>query len=485
MGCQAQSDKEKTENKNMVNAPEINTKHGWLNTDKSWSIKDFKGKIILLDFWTFGCINCQHIIPDLKRLEKEYPNELVVIGVHSAKFDAEKSSQTIRKAILKFGIEHPVVNDADYEVWDQYAVRAWPTVVLINPNLKIEGVHSGEGVYETVKPYMEKVVKEFEGKINTKPIAFQLEKDKVENSQLSFPSKFIEDTNGDIYLADSGHNRILKINKSGKILEIIGNGKEGLSDGDFASATFYEPHGLALTGNKLYIADSKNNVIRLADLKTKTVKTIAGDGEMGYYFLDKDWDVPVKPNSPWDLLIDGEQMYIANAGNHQILRMDLKTNKVYRFAGSGREALTDGSSRESAFNQPSGLTKIGNILYVADSEASAVRAIDLEKQVVTTPMGRGLFIFGDKDGDVETALLQHCVGVQEHENDVYIADTYNGKIKKLNLKTEKLSTVVAGLNEPNDLKFFGNTMWISDTNNHQLIKIDLNSNKKELVKVQD
>jgi DNA-binding beta-propeller fold protein YncE len=276
---------------------------------------------------------------------------------------------------------------------------------------------------------------------------------------------------------------VLKINKEGKILETIGKGNEGFENGEFAAASFYEPHGLALKGDMLYIADTKNNAIRKADLKAKKVETVAGDGEMGYYFLNDKWNTNVKPNSPWDLLIDGNVMYIASAGNHQILKMDLTTNQVNRFAGSGREALTNGSFRESAFNQPSGLTKIGDLLFVADSEASAVRAINLKSQQVTTPLGKGLFDFGDKDGDVDEALLQHCVGVTAKEGKIYIADTYNGKIKTLDLKNERVNTVIAGLNEPNDILFLDNQMWVSDTNNHQLIKVDLKTNEKKIVDV--
>jgi thiol-disulfide isomerase/thioredoxin len=466
-----------------VNAPEINTQYGWLNTDKTYSIKDFRGKILLLDFWTFGCINCQHIIPDLKKLEQEYAKELVVVGVHSAKFESEKTNNNIRKAILKFGIEHPVVNDADYKVWEGYGVKAWPTVVLISPDGKVVGQHAGEGVYKPVKQNIELLLKQYGDKINREPIAFKLEKSKEANTFLKFPSKMVNDEDGNIWFADSGNNRVLKINADGKVLEVIGKGTEGFQDGDFSSATFYEPHGLALKGNALYIADTKNNSIRKVDLATKKVETVAGDGEMGYYFFNDKWDVPVKPNSPWDLLIDGEAMYIANAGNHQVLKMDLATNKVTRFAGTGREALANGSLKESAFNQPSGLTKIGDILYVADPEASAVRAIDLKKQTVITPLGKGLFDFGDKDGDVDDALLQHCVGVTAKDGKIYIADTYNGKIKILDLKNERVSTLVAGLNEPNDILFVDNQMWISDTNNHQLVKVDLKNSEKKVVNV--
>ncbi len=462
-----------------VNAPEINTEHGWLNTDHAWSIKDFKGKIVLLDFWTFGCINCQHIVPDLKRLEQEFADVLVVIGIHSAKFDAEKQNETIRQAILKFGIEHPVVNDADFKLWNQYGIRAWPTTVLIDPNGKVVGQHAGEGVYQTVQPYILKMQEEFKEDLNREPFRFHVEVQ--EKTTLYFPSKLISDSEGNIYLSDSGHNRILKLNQQGQILETIGSGEAGFTDGSYAEATFYEPHGLALQGTILYVADAKNNAIRKIDLEQKQVSTAAGTGELGYYFLDDKLNEPVDPNSPWDLLILGDSMYIANAGNHQLLRMDLATEKVYRFAGSGREALADGPLLEAAFNQPSGLAHNGNVLYVADAEASAIRTVNIDTGMVLTPLGRGLFDFGDVDGHVDDALLQHCVGLDIIDSDVFIADTYNGKIKILDMTRHRVRTLVDGLSEPNDVIFLNGQLWVTSTNSHQLFKVDISTGEKEEV----
>lgn len=464
-----------------VNAPEINTPHGWLNTKRAWSIKDLRGKIVLLDFWTFGCINCQHIVPDLKRLEEEFAEVLVVIGIHSAKFDAEKQSETIQQAIQKFGVEHPVVNDADFAVWNQYGVRAWPTTVLIDPHGKVVGQHAGEGVYDTVRPYIQRMVEEFKEELNRTPIPFHVEP--VQESVLLFPSKLISDAEGHIYLSDSGHNRILKLDQEGQVLEVIGSGERGFRNGGYADTTFNEPHGLALHGNTLYVADAKNNAIRKIDLQHRMVSTAAGTGELAYYFLDDKIGEPVNPNSPWDLLIHGESMFIANAGNHQILRMDLATGQVYRFAGSGREALTDGTLREAAFNQPSGLAINGDVLYVADAEASAIRTINLKTGMVLTPLGRGLFDFGDVDGHVDDALLQHCVGLTIIDSDVYIADTYNGKIKVLDMERHRVRTLTDGLSEPNDVLFLAGQLWVTSTNSHQLFKVDLHSGEKQEVEV--
>lgn len=465
-----------------VRAPEITTRHGWLNTDKSYKLADFRGKIVLLDFWTLGCINCQHIIPDLNRLEAEFPEELVVIGVHSAKFDAEKSRNAIRKAILKFGIKHPVINDADFELWRQYAINAWPTVVLIDPDGHVIGQKAGEGIYEIVHPNLVTLIQEFGNKINRQVFLFQPE-ESLETTALRFPAKIIAGKENTLFLSDSGHNRILQINAAGEVLAVIGNGQRGFSNGNYTEATFNEPHGLALKGDILYVADAKNNAIRLVDLIEQSVTTAAGTGELDYYFYEEKWGEPVNPNSPWDLLIDENTMYIASAGNHQILKMDLRTEVVTRFAGTGREALGNGSLKEASFNQPSGLARKDNYLYIADAEASAIRCLDLTTGQVTTEIGWGLFHFGDQDGAASAALLQHAVGIAVVDSTLFIADTYNGKIKMLDLEKKRVKTIMAGLEEPNDVAFIMGYLWITDTHQHQLLKVNLKTGEKYLVPI--
>ena len=464
-----------------VNAPELHTQFGWLNADKEYSIKDFRGKFVLLDFWTFGCINCQHILPDLKRLEEEYPEELVVIGVHSAKFDAEKSSETIRKAIQKFGIKHPVINDADYNIWRHYAVNAWPTIVLIDPDGKVIGQRAGEGVYEVVKPNLDQMIPQYDGKLNREILHFKTEE--KESSLLYFPAKILAH-NDTVFVSDSGNNRILQLDRNGKILQKIGSGKTGFTDGSFEEASFFEPHGLAIVGEVLYVADTRNNAIRKVELAAKTVETVAGNGEQGYYFGSDNWGVPVKPNSPWDLAVKDETIYIANAGNHQILQMNLRTNVVMRFAGTGSEALVNGSLKEAAFNQPSGLALQNENLYIADAEASAVRCLNLNNGEVSTLIGQGLFDFGDMDGDADVALLQHLVGITVKDTCLFLADTYNGKIKIYNLETKRIKTLAEGFSEPNDVEFVGEELWVSSTNSHELYKVNPETGEKSLIAVQ-
>src|SRR3989441_4451102 len=264
-----------------VRAPELTGRRGWLNTDKPLSLAALKGKVVLLDFWTYGCINCMHIIPDLKKLEKKYGNELVVIGVHSAKFENEKETENIRRIILRYEIEHPIVNDADFAIWKAYAVDAWPTRYLIDPAGYVIGRLSGEGGYEAIDKAIGESIAEFRkrGELNEEPLNFVLERARVGDLPLAFPGKILADAKSDrLFIADSDHNRIVIARLDGTLVDTIGNGAHGADDGSFDRATFFRPQGMALDSDTLYIADTENHLIREVDLKSKTVKTVAGTG---------------------------------------------------------------------------------------------------------------------------------------------------------------------------------------------------------------
>src|SRR5438105_8633963 len=253
-----------------IRAPELTGARGWLNTDKPLTLSALKGKVVLLDFWTYGCVNCMHIIPDLKRLERKYPNELVVIGVHSAKFANEKETENIRRIILRYEIEHPVVNDADFAIWNAYAVNAWPTRCLIDPAGYIIGRLSGEGAYEALDKAIGDSIAEFRkrGKLNEAPLKLVLERAKIGDLPLAFPGKVLADAKSDrLFIADSDHNRILIAKLDGTLIETIGTGAHNADDGSFDRATFFRPQGMALNGETLYVADTENHLIREVDLK--------------------------------------------------------------------------------------------------------------------------------------------------------------------------------------------------------------------------
>lgn len=467
-----------------IPAPEFPPGLQWLNTDHPLSLRQLRGKVVLLDFWTYCCINCVHVLPDLKRLEHKYPDELVVIGVHSAKFSAEQDTDNIRSAILRYEIEHPVVNDRDMRIWDSYAVQAWPTVVLIDPEGRIVARHSGEGVYDVFAPIVARIIDEATrgGTLRRGRLQFRLERDGVAPSPLAFPGKVLADEkSGRLFIADSGHNRIIVSTLEGEVLDVIGSGRIGFDDGSFDEATFHHPQGMALDGTALYIADTDNHAIRRADLLRRTVITIAGNGRQARLRDRTGIGTAVELNSPWDLALEGHLLMIAMAGAHQIWRMNLRSYELEPYAGSGVEGLVDGPLRAAALAQPSGLTSDGVRLFFADSEASAIRYADLPPGgQVGTIVGAGLFEFGDRDGHAYEARLQHPLGVVHHGGELFIADTYNNKIKRINPRSGRTETLLgtgeAGLvdgepaqfDEPGGISYAAGRLYIADTNNHAI-----------------
>jgi DNA-binding beta-propeller fold protein YncE len=471
-----------------IRAPELNGGLGWLNTDRPLSLAALKGKVVLLDFWTFCCINCMHVIPDLAYLEQKYADELVVIGVHSAKFSNEKDSEKIRQAILRYEVKHPVVNDANFSIWNAYAVRAWPTLVLIDPEGYVANQYPGEGQRERIDRDIYEIIAEAKqkGTLKPSPLALALERAKTPDTPLSFPGKTLADAEGKrLFIADSNHNRIIVSRFDGTCTDVIGNGKVGATNGAYAEASFNHPQGMALDGDNLYVADTENHLVRRVNLKTKKVETVIGTGKLGYQRFLEGYGKELALNSPWDLAVAGRTLYIAMAGLHQIWQYGLDDDKVKWFAGSGLEGREDGLLVAAAFAQPSGLATDGKSLFVADSEISAIRAIDLKEARVMTLAGGDLFDFGDVDATGDAARFQHPLGVTYDGATLYVADTYNHKIKTLepNVRTAK-TFVGAGRSgasdgssatffEPGGISFANGKLYVADTNNHAVRVVNL------------
>jgi thiol-disulfide isomerase/thioredoxin len=498
-------------------APSLSGGVAWINTSGPLELQDLRGKFVILDFWTYCCINCMHILPELKKLEKAYPNELVVIGVHSAKFATEHDSQSITEAVLRYEIEHPVVNDSEHRLWEKYGVNSWPSLRVIDPEGYVVAANSGEIDFDSLDKFMKKALPYYRRNhlLDLTPLRFDLAAYQAPQTPLRFPGKLLADeAGGRLFIADSNHNRIVIAGLDGKLQEVIGSGAIGAADGDFAHATFQHPQGLALDGDTLYIADTENHMLRKADLKKKTVAKVAGTGKQGSAFpgLERHAAVPRavprpwfgKPratalNSPWALWIHKQALYIAMAGPHQIWRMPLDEQQIGPYAGNGREDIVDGPllPREpyeegyASFAQPSGLSSDGTWLYVADSEGSSIRAVPFDAhQEVRTVLGtaglrRGrLFTFGDVDGPASIARLQHPLDVLFHDGRLYVADTYNSKVKVVNPNDGTLSTLAgtgkqgagdepAEFREPTGLSYAGGKLYVADTNNHLIRSIDL------------
>jgi DNA-binding beta-propeller fold protein YncE len=471
-------------------APDFPSDLEWLNTDRPLTLGDLHGKLVLLDFWTFCCINCMHIIPDLKKLEEKYTEELVVIGVHSAKFTNEKQTESIRQAILRYDIRHPVINDRDLEVWTQYGVHAWPSLVLINPNGRIIGTHSGEGIYEPFDVILSQAVAYFtaNGQLRRGPLALSLEGARRPSTLLSFPGKVSADSIGRrLFITDSNHDRIIITDPDGAILDVIGSGETGSADGSFEDAQFDRPQGTTLVDSVLYIADTENHLIRAANLQTRRVTTFLGTGEQARVFNVPGRGRAIALSSPWDVVADAGKLYIAMAGSHQLWVADLATGEALPHAGSGREGRLDGPLRAAALAQPSGITTNGKRLYFADSETSSIRSASLTNGDVETIVGEDLFEFGDVDGPATVARLQHPLGIVANDGLLYVTDTYNSKIKIIDPE-KKTSTTYAGdgtagyadgqrsearFSEPSGLAVLDGNLYVADCNNHLIRVIDL------------
>lgn len=482
--------------RNRVRAPELNGGLGWLNTDHPLSLAGLRGRIVLLDFWTYCCINCMHILPDFKTLEEKYPNELVVIGVHSAKFTNEGQSDNIRQAILRYEIGHPVVNDARFAIWQQYGVRAWPTAVLVDPEGYAVAMYSGEGNRERMDRDIQLLLQMYPAVATQAP--FHVSMEYAPAMPLRYPGKVVADTNhGRLFVADSNHNQIVVLAQDGTVQTRIGTGTIGAADGAYDAATFNHPQGMALAGETLYVADTENHLLRVVDLAAERVTTIAGTGVQAG-FRATGGDAPTTSlNSPWDLAYISGELYIAMAGPHQIWVYCPSARRVDVFAGSGAEARVDGTLDDAAFAQPSGITTDGENLYIADSETSSIRMIALDTARITTLVGEDLFEFGDVDGSGAGVRLQHPLGVAYADGALLIADTYNHKVKRLDLATRTVVTIAGTgepgtadgatgqLYEPGGLAVFGNDLYIADTNNHLLRHLDLTTGALTTIPVRE
>lgn len=442
-----------------------------------------------------------HNVEQLARLKERFPDSLVVVGVHSAKFPNERLTKNIREAVLREGIRHPVINDANFQVWNAYSVHAWPTVVLVDPEGQIVGSDAGEIQAEEYTPVIEDLIRMYDerGEFDHSPVGIAPEAEREPLRPLNYPAKLLISEKGRLFISDTEHHRIVEVQldeqgEAGEVLRVFGDGHPGLKDGMGTEAHFNSPHGLAQHLDTLYVADTGNHAIRAIDLSTGLVRTVAGTGEKGFgpYSGKEPAEIPLR--SPWALygltnpqVEEQNLLFIAMAGSHQIWLL-LNEEQMGVFAGNGREALVDGTLAEASFNQPSDLALGMGHLIVADAEASAIRAISLgDEPKVFTLVGQGLFEFGDQDGTGETVRLQHPAGLAYHEGIIYITDTYNHKIKALDPSTGEVRTLAgngaagyvdgsfaeAAFNQPEGVVVYQNRLYIADTNNHSIRTADL------------
>ncbi len=452
---------------------------GWLNVTRPITAEDMKGRMVLVDFWTYGCINCMQVIPDLEYLEHKFGESLLIIGVHSAKFQGEQGSERILAAAQRFGLKHPVVNDSDFAIWKSFGVRAWPTLVLLGPDGKELARYSGEGHRDEIEKDVQKNIDLVTAK-NSLESLVALD---TNQSILSFPSR-IKPMGDDFLIADSGHNRLLVVAPDGKVKTVLGSGVRGFKDGGIKTAEFNNPRGMEHLGKRIIVADTGNHALREVNLETGQVTTLVGTGKRGFtHNILGRFSAEIDLASPWDVAFIPDQrktqFAVALAGTHQLGLYDDETKKLTLLAGNGREDIADGEAKESELAQPSGLSiTSAGVIYFVDAESSALRVLRNGK--VETLIGTGLFDFGHKDGKYPEAQLQHPQGLFASEQKVYVADTYNNALRIYDVGTKTISTLTlteGTLSEPGSIWVQGNSAYVADTNHHQIKIVDVKTGK--------
>ncbi len=477
-----------------VRAPELPSEAEWLNTLRPLRLADFAGRLLVLDFWRSCGIECVQMIPTLQRLGREFGDDIAVVGVHNAKFEAERSTDSVRQAVLLYGMSCPVVNDATATAQGQYGVRAWPTLVFVDPQGSVIGKFEGELTYEQGVDLITEMLAEFRAESLLRPRSFvdALAPEQPPRGMLRSPGKVLADPVGErLFIADSGHHRVLVTAPDGEIQTVIGSGGEGITDGVLEGAQFRRPQGMALAGETLYIADTGNHSIRVADLEAATVETIAGTGAPGAGRVDGGPALTVSLRSPWGLVLAGRRLYVAMAGSHQLWMYDLDSGLIQAVAGAGAEGLADGPPEEALLAQPSGIdADEDGVLFFADSGSNAIREADLvTAHAVRTLAGAALSEAGragGADGDAAPARMQYPLGVAHEGGALYVADTYGHKIMRVGLQT-LLAATVAGTGEagfsdgpfeaaqfraPGGLSIMGGKIYVADTGNHAVRALD-------------
>ena len=425
----------------------------WLNAERPLVPADLEGRVVVVDFWTSCCINCLHTLPILSALEKRHEADAVlVVGVHSPKFDAETEGERLRSAIVENSITHPVAVDGSMKIWTAWQAQSWPTVFVLDARGRIVWRGSGEPNKDVLEAQVAAALEEGrrEGILKTEKLA-AVKPVATDTGPLAFPGKIIALEGGAFAVSDTGHHRIVVFDATFAVKEVIGTGLAGMTDGGYAEASFRKPQGLAVSGDLLYVADTENHALRVVDRKARTVKTVAGTGEIAHKQLDERSKArETALRSPWDLVVVKDLVYVALAGSHMIAAFDPRAGTIERWAGDGVERRYDNTGAEASFAQPSGITTDGTTLWVADSETSSIRAVTIATREVKTLVGKDLFVFGDVDGAPDLARLEHPLGIAVLGRALFVADTYNSKIKRLDLATSSVRTLV-GARDHKDL----------------------------------
>jgi thiol-disulfide isomerase/thioredoxin len=469
---------------------EIPPRLEWINSTAPITLASLHGRVVLLDFWSSSGVHCAQHVADMCYLQDRFSEGITVVGIHVPKFEHERQARVVTQAVRRLQIRHPLANDPDFVLWQHYGIRSWPTVVVIDAAGRVVAQLAGDSNREQLVDMVERLLEEA---VNTDLRAFASADDfRVPELQsiLSFPARVAADVRR-LYVADTGHNRVLECSHDGRVLRTFGNGNPDLVDGRGHEASLHAPHGLALAHDVLYVADTGNHAIRRIRLLSGQVETVAGHGrrgQAGSRHMTRPLECAL--NGPIDLALDHDRLYVAMSGCHQVWRLDLVDQALHVLAGSGRLGTADGVPMSASLAQPSGLAVVGRSLLVADADASALRTIALDEDCeVGTLIGAGLFEFGHVDGHRENARMQFPQGLcaDARGQQIHVADSYNHAIRVFHMRSGELRTLAMPyrLHEPGGVALASGALWIANSGAHEVVRYDLSKASASRIAVGD
>ncbi len=434
---------------------------------------DLRGRFVLLDFWTFCCINCLHVLDELRPIEERWHDELTIVGVHSPKFRHEAEPGAVADAVARYGIRHPVLDDADMATWQAYAAKAWPTLVLVDPEGFIAARYAGEGHAHAIDALLRELVPRARARGTLSPDGRTVPPPQPRRDGLHFPSSVLPLPDGRVLVADTAAHQLAIVGDDGdQVRARFGTGERGLRDGGPNEAQLNEPQGMCLlppevsqsVGYEVVVADTVNHALRGLRLADGRIRTVAGTGRAWTPLEERGL------SSPWDVAWWKGRVWVAMAGIHQLWTFDPLTGQAEAVAGTRTEGLRDGPLAQAWFAQPSGLAPDADGLWVVDAETSALRRVS--DAAVRTVIGAGLFDFGFRDGGPDVARLQHPLGAAVlGDGSVAIADTYNGALRRFDPATGRLSTLAVGLSEPSQVVATADGLLVVESAAHRLVTV--------------
>lgn len=458
-------------------APELPVQLQWLNAAPQ-ALQAYRGRIVALVFWNAASAYCHSLLEDLQRLQARFPLGLSLLGIHQPKFDAELDDRVVLKAANRLGLGFPVANDRGWAAWQHYGLQSWPSVVLVDSRGRLREVFTGDDQATALEAAVARLVEETGGAL------VQAEPPRRTGTEprlpLAFPSGLAVGENH-LYVADTGHHRILECTHSGRILREFGTGHGDLVDGAPEDAAFRHPRGLCLVRESLYVADTGNHALRRIRLLDGAVETLAGNGRAGSPREGGGKAATLPLNQPWGLVGNLDRIIIAMAGSNQLWEYMLGQGQLKLLAGSGELGIADGSARSAMFAHPAALAQVQQTLYVADAASSSIRSLQAAQGQVQTLVGQGLYEFGDQDGQRREARLQFplAIALDPDSPVLWIADSYNGCLRRLRLGGGDVRTheLPQPLEQPSALAAGPGSLWIANTGAHEVLRYDLASGR--------